>query len=126
MSEITTENENDVNNVHSQLQILQQIISAVETESNSGESCRPPSYIMGGHNEKENLRSINQYDDSSICKVKVQISSQSSSKCIKSEPHPGTSSTNEMEYNSDTCCLGTNFIAMAMIERTSDVYPYGT
>ena len=63
ISGITTANANDANTVHGQLKILQKRISAVETESNYGESCRPPSSIMGGHNEQANIRSINQSGD---------------------------------------------------------------
>ena len=71
MGEITIGNENDVNTVHRKLQILHQIISAVETESHSVESCRPPYSIMGGLNEQANLRSRNQFGDRSIRKVKL-------------------------------------------------------
>ena len=81
---------------------------------------------MGGRNEQANLRSINQSSDWSIRKVKFQIGSQSSSKCMISEPHPGTPATNKMDSNTNTCCLGTNFIVMAMIERTDNVFPYDT
>ena len=42
------------------------------------------------------------------------------------EPHPGTPATNKMNSNSDIRCLGTNFIVMAMIEKTADVYQYYT
>ena len=121
--EITTENENGVNTVQGRLQILQQRISELETESHAGESGRPPSSIVGGHNERANLRSRNQYGDWSIRKIKVQISSQSSSKCMISEPHPGTLATNEIDSNEDMCCLGTNFIVMTIIERTANLYP---
>ena len=114
MSETTTENINDVNTVQGQLQIPQQRILAVETKIHARESGRPPSSIMGGHNEQENLRTRNQSGDRSICKVKVQISSHSSSKCMILEPHPGTLDTNKMDSNADTCCLGTNFIVMEM------------
>ena len=41
-------------------------------------------------------------------------------------PHTGTTATNEMDSNADTCCLGTNFIVMTMTERTANVYPYDT
>ena len=123
MSEITTANSNDVNTVQDQLQILQQIISAVETESHVGESGRPPYSIMGGSNEQVSLRSINQYSDCSIGKVKVQISSRSSSKCTILELQPGTLATNKMDYNADTCCLGTNFIVMNITERTANMHP---
>ena len=71
MSEITTENENDVNTVQSQFQILQQRILAVETEIYAGQSCRSPYYIMGGNNEQANLRSRNKCGDWSIRKLKV-------------------------------------------------------
>ena len=81
---------------------------------------------MGGHNEQAKLRSINKSGDWYIRKVKFQISSQSSRKCMLSEPHPGTPSTNEMYSNADTCCLGTNFIVMAITDITANVYPYGT
>ena len=60
ISEITTENYNDMNTVHVQLKIIQQIISAVKIESNDGESFRLPSSIMGGRNEQANLMSRNQ------------------------------------------------------------------
>ena len=123
MSEITTANENDVNTVHGQLKILQHRISAVETESHAGETSRPPSSIMDGSNEQANLRYINQYGDWSIRKVKFQISSLSSSKCMILEPHHVTPATNEMDFNTGTFCLGTNFIVMSMTERTDDVYP---
>ena len=95
----------------------------METESHAGENGRIPSSIVGGHNEQANLRSINQYGDWSIRKVKVQIISQSSSKCMISEPHPVTLATNEIDSNEDMCCLGTNFIVMNFIERTANVYP---
>ena len=48
MSEITTSNENDANNVQGKLQILQHIISAVETEIHAGGIGRPPYSILGG------------------------------------------------------------------------------
>ena len=92
-----------MNTVQGQLQILQQMILVVETESRSGGSGMTPSYITGGHNEQENLRSINQSGDRYIHKMKVQISCQSSSKDTISEPHPGTLPTNEMDSNADTC-----------------------
>ena len=99
-----------------QFQILQQIISAVEKESHYGESYRPPSSIIGGCNEQANLMSRNQYVNRSIHKVKLQISSQSTSKCMIYEPHPGTPSTNKMDSNADTYRLGTNFIVTDMEE----------
>ena len=114
ISEITTSNAIDVNTVHGQLQILQQKISALETESHAGETFSPPSYILGGRNEEANLRYRNQCGDRSIHKVKFQISSQFSSKCMISEPHPSTPVTNKMDYNDYTWCLGKNFIVMAM------------
>ena len=93
MSEITTANAYYVNTLHVQLQIPQQSISAVETESHAEESCRPPSSIIGVRNEQANLRSRIQSGDQYIRKVKVQISSQSSSKCMILEPHTGTPAT---------------------------------
>ena len=81
MSEITTENKNDVNTVHDQLQILQKRLSAMETEGHAGQSSRPPYSIMGGRNEQANLSTINRSGDCSIRNVKVQISSHSSRKC---------------------------------------------
>ena len=50
ISEVTTANSNDMNTVHGQLQILQHLISEVETEICAGESFIPPSSIMGRHN----------------------------------------------------------------------------
>ena len=79
---------------------------------------------MGGRNEHSNLRSINKSGHWSIRKIKVQISSQSSIKCMILEPHPGTSATNKMDSNADTCCLGTNFIFIVMTETTANMYPY--
>ena len=40
------------------------------------------------------------------------------------EPHPCTPVTNKMDSNSDTYCLGTNFIVIEMTESTSNVHPY--
>ena len=114
MSEITTANANDVNTVQVQLKILQQIISAVETESRAGESGRTPYSIMGGKNEQANLRSRNKSGDRFIRKVKFQISSQSSSKYTISEPRPVTLATNEMDSNADTYFLGKNLIVIKM------------
>ena len=119
MSEIKTANANDVNTVHVQLKIIQQIISAVKIESNDGESFRLPSSIMGGRNEQANLRPRNQSGDWSICKIKIR--SQSSSKCMILEPHLGTPDINKIDSNYETCCLGTKLIVMAMTERTADV-----
>ena len=126
ISEITTANANDANTVHGQLKILRKRISAVETESNYGESCRPPSSIMGGHNEQSNIRSINQSGDWSTHKVKLQISSKSSIKCMILEPHPSTPSTKTNYSNDDKCFSGTNFIFMSIKEITDNVYPYDT
>ena len=75
------------------------------------ESCRTPSSIMGGRNEQANLKSRNKFGDWSIRKLKVQIISQSSSKYMILELHPGTPATNKMDFNADTCCLGkTSFL----------------
>ena len=106
--------------------MLQQRISAVETESHDVESGRPPYPIMGGLNEQANLSPRKKSCDHSIFKVKVQIISQSSSKYMILELHPGTPATNKMDFNADTCCLGKNFIFMAITERTADVYLYDT
>ena len=124
MSEITTANANDVNHVQGQLQILQQRISAVETESCAGESGRIPSSIIVGRNEQASISSRNKSGDRSIYKVKVRISSHSNSKCTISETHPGTLSTRKMDSNANTYCLGTNFIVIEMTESTSNVHPY--
>ena len=126
MIEITIANANDDNNVQGQFQILQQIILAVVTESHTGGTESPPSSIMGGRNEQAKLRSINQYGDWYIRKVKFQISSQSSRKCMISEPHPETLATNNMESNADTHCIGINSIVLAMTETTSNVYTCNT
>ena len=80
MSEITTSNANDENTMQVQLQILQQIFSAAETESRARGIGSPTYSIVGGHNEQENLRSRNQSGDRPIRKVKVQVSSHSSIK----------------------------------------------
>ena len=75
----------------------------METEIHAGESGIPPTFIMGGSNEHDNLSPRNKYGDWSMRKVKAQMISQSSSKCTILEPHPGTLATNEMDYNDDTC-----------------------
>ena len=41
-----------------------------------------------------------------------------------SEPHPGNITTNEMDYNAEKYCLGTNLIVLVIKERTTNVYPY--
>ena len=81
----------------------------------------PPSFIMDGCNEQKIIRVRNKSGDWSIRKVKLKISSQSSSKFMISKPQPGTPASNKMDSNYETCCLGTNFIVMDMIEMTADV-----
>jgi len=40
------------------------------------------------------------------------------------EPNPGTIAQNEADTNADTCCLGSNFIALSHSNRSADVHPY--
>ena len=40
------------------------------------------------------------------------------------EPPANINATNEADTNTDTCCLGTNFIPIGITNRTADVYPY--
>ena len=35
-----------------------------------------------------------------------------------------TESNNEGDSNVDTCCLGSNFVALEITNRTAEVYPY--
>ena len=42
------------------------------------------------------------------------------------ESPPGTVADNESDSNADTCCLGKNFVAISITNRTADVYPYDT
>ena len=94
----------------------------METESHDVESGRPPYPIKGGLNEQANLRPRKKSCDQSIFKVKVQIISQSNSKCTILKPHPGTLATNGMDSNADTCFLSTNFIVVNMKERENGLY----
>ena len=126
MSEITTANSNDVNTVQGQFKIIQKRISEVETESRAGEIGGTPSSIMGGGNDQANLRSRNQSIYRFIRRVKFQISSQSSIKCTILESYPGTLATNKMDSNSDTCCIGTDFIVMNMTNSSANFYSYDT
>jgi len=43
---------------------------------------------------------------------------------IQHEPIPGTIAQNEADTNADTCCLGSNFIALSQSNRSADVHPY--
>ena len=40
------------------------------------------------------------------------------------EAPAGTEAKNEGDTNADTCCLGSNFIALEITNRTAEVYPY--
>lgn len=35
-----------------------------------------------------------------------------------------TTANNDADSNTDTCCLGSNFIVLAYMNKMSDVYPY--
>ena len=39
---------------------------------------------------------------------------------------PGTTAMNEADSNTDTCCLGVNFVVLSYTSCTADVYPYDT
>ena len=40
------------------------------------------------------------------------------------EPKLGTTASSECDTNSDTCCLGKNFVILEYTRRTADVYAY--
>jgi hypothetical protein len=42
------------------------------------------------------------------------------------QPLPNCIAPNEMDSNADTCCAGSNFIALSLTRRTADVYPYNS
>ena len=83
--------------------------------------------VMGGRNDQASIRSRNPTGGNrTVRAVKVMRISSNVSSAYHSlgEPLPGTSAVNEMDSNADTCCLGSNFIVLAMTQRTADVYPY--
>ena len=87
-----------------------------------------PGSIMGGRNEQTNIRSRNGNNDNrSIRAMKVVIDTQKrySEENIK-HPTAGTVSFNELYSNTDTCCLGSNFIVTEITDRTVEVYPYNS
>ena len=82
---------------------------------------------MGDRNDQASIRSRNPTSGNrTVRAVKVMRISSNVSSAYHSlgEPLPGTSAVNEMGSNADTCCLGSNFIVLAMMQRTANVYPY--
>ena len=77
--------------------------------------------IMGGRNKQASLRSCNNNRQVQNVFSKQRIGRDTS----KYEPTPNARATNDSDTNDGTCFLGTNFIPIAYINRTADVYPYG-
>ena len=78
--------------------------------------------IMGGRNEQAALRSIN--TDRSVRAVNFKRSN--SQVKINSynidELEPSVIAVNELNTNTDTCCLGETFTVLRVTSRTTDVY----
>ena len=66
---------------------------------------------MGESNEQANLKSSNNGNDRSLREVNVKrINAQvTTGGCDIKDPEPGNISVNELDTNSDACCLGSNF-----------------
>ena len=90
-------------------------------------------YIMGRRNKQEALRNANWRGNrdtwniatatsTSSMWIQQRISSTSTSQV--NEPKAGTVGKNELESNTDTYCLGANFIILRYTQRIVGVYPY--
>ena len=83
----------------------------------------PGGSIMGGRNA-QSLRSRNPSNrERSICNVITKSRIRKYNSKI-GESAPNTAADNEADMNTDTCCLGYNFIPLHFTNRTADVYPY--
>ena len=81
---------------------------------------------MEGRNSQSSMRT-RLHNNCSLRAIKVVISTQKRHRKAKiSQPEAGAESFNEMNSNSDTCCLGSNFIVIGITERTANVYFYDT
>ena len=94
--------------VKNDIRTIQQRISAIE--SNVDGQSRSTSSIMGGSNKQATLRSRNNNQSSErlvrAVKVKIINSQVTTNGCEIDVPEPGTIAVNEIDTNSDTCCLG--------------------
>ena len=53
-----------------------------------------------------------------------RVIQQQNSRVDYYEPVPGIASQNESDSNTDTYCLGNNFIVLSYTNRAAGVYPY--
>ena len=76
--------------------------------------------IIGGRDDQRSLRIRN-----NNCQVQNVLLKRMIRRSIAlSETAPNTYATNESDTNYDMCCLGKNFIPIAYINCTSDLYTY--
>ena len=59
----------------------------------------------------------------SIMRTGPRRISASTASFITQESPVGTEGNNEGDSNADTCCLGTNFLVLAVTNRTAEVFP---
>ena len=99
---------------------IQQRISAIESNTRDGKY-RASESIMGGRNEQANLRSRNSVRAVNGKRINAQVTTGGYD---IEEPEPGNISVSDLDMNSDTCCLGSNFTVLQMTSITLDVYLY--
>jgi len=81
-----------------------------------------------GSNGKESVNQEGEQEHKSLMGGKTErlrsknISNIRSRRIIVKDP--GTIATNEADTNADTCCLGSNFIALSQSNRSAHVHPY--
>ena len=76
--------------------------------------------IMSGRNEQAYLGS--QYNNREIRKFLSKLRIEKAR--TVPDPTENTVTINEVDTNSDACCLGTTFIPLASMNRSADVYLY--
>ena len=76
---------------------------------------------MGGRNEQASLRSRNT-NGRNIFSMHTHRSFGYAKSVTDTAPN--ITGYNEADTNSDTCCLGQNFIFIAYTNQSADIYPY--
>ena len=99
--------------VQDDIRSIRQRISQIESNTEDGQS-RASGLIIGGRNEQENMISRQNGNDCSVQAVNVKrINAQVTTGGYDIEDtKPGNISVNELDTNSDTCCLGSNLTVL--------------
>ena len=99
--------------VQDDIRSIRQRISQIESNTEDGQS-RASGSIIGGRNEQDNMISRQNGNDCSVRAVNVKrINAQVTTGGYDIEDtKPGNISVNELDTNSDTCCLGSNLTVL--------------